>query len=128
MRSHACRSAIALLMYSVRAVRMRWPALSGIDENATFQATVALCTSAISSGCAPISRATEPYTLGHPRLGLGLRLVRTDLRLTPQVRDDGVRHHARPQRTTGVVQVGDMVDAGRVTAGAVEIDRHDPGV
>ena len=66
--------------------------------------------------------------LGHPRLGLGLRLVRTDLRLTPQVRDDGVRHDARAQGTTGVVQVGDMVDAGRVTAGAVEIDRHDPGV
>ena len=66
--------------------------------------------------------------LGHPRLGLGLRLVRTDLRLTPQVRDDGVRHDLRAQRTTGVVQVGDMVDAGRVTAGAVEIDRHDPGV
>ena len=62
VRSHACRSAIALLMYSVRAVRMRWPALSGIDANATFQAAVALCTSAISSGCAWISRATEPYT------------------------------------------------------------------
>ena len=117
-----------MLMYSVRAVRMRWPALSGIDENATFHATVALCTSAISSGWAPISRATEPYTVGDPRLGLRLRLVRTDLRLPPQVRDDRVRHDARAQRAAGVVQVGDMVDAGRVTAGAVEIDRHVAGV
>ena len=65
---------------------------------------------------------------GHPRLGLGLRLVRADLRLAAQVRDHGVGDHLRPQRSPGVVQVGDMVDAGRVTAGAVEIDRHDPGV
>ncbi|GEL99014.1 hypothetical protein CTE05_25610 [Cellulomonas terrae] len=69
----------------------------------------------------PSDRAVH---VGHSRLGLGLRLVRPDLRLAPQVRDDRVRHDARPQGAAGVVQVGDMLDAGRVTAGAFEIDRH----
>ena len=51
-----------MLTYSVRAVRMRWPAFSGIDANATSHATVALCTRAISSRWAPTSVATESYT------------------------------------------------------------------
>ena len=58
--------------------------------------------------------------LGRLRLGL----VRADLRLAPQVRDDRVGDHLRTQRAAGVVQVGDVLDAGGVSADAVQIDRH----
>ena len=55
-------------------------------------------------------------------LALGLRLVAADRRLAAQVLDHRLEHRLGRERGAGVVEVGDLLDAGRVGAGAGDVD------
>jgi hypothetical protein len=58
----------------------------------------------------------------------GMRLVAADSTFQLEVADHGVEHRLRRQRRAGVVEVQDVVDAGRLGAGALDVDRHASGM
>jgi hypothetical protein len=49
--------------------------------------------------------------------------VTGDLRLEPQVGDDGVEDRLRHQESTGVIEVGDPPHAWRVAPGSLDVDQ-----
>ena len=87
-------------------------------------ARVAFSTIAISSRRAPIRRGDGVVGVLAAVRALGRRLVAADRRLAAQVLDHGVEHGLGRERGAGVVEVGDVLDAGRVGARAGDVDRH----